>query len=251
MFEDRYISDIELDLIQKKYMEKVHLFLNMRKKAQEMFYDFCIPYPYQSENNFRDSWFHYRKIYKSRSVNDLFGQTAMFDEHLQRAEKDMVVTFFTRICRRLEFWYKEANEIYKTMSERFNADQAEQIYEMEGAENWVLTFYSMLRNNSLISVLDREHEFAYSCVHIFQKYHVKDNIFYIEVQRLLHHIKKKILEVRSGGADIKRHDEPGIYFEEFTECTENLIHLYQSYNFLSLFNVTDMIISNLFHETIK
>src|SRR5699024_655071 len=105
MLSDKYISDSELNRIKLTYCDKIILFMQFRKDILKWYQAFDFQYPHSSENNYRDSWFHYRKIYQEHSAYEIICQSANFEEHLQRAEKDAIVYFWQKICGILEVWY--------------------------------------------------------------------------------------------------------------------------------------------------
>lgn len=105
MSSDNYISDGKLDEIRKEYGEKIIAFSDVQQQLKGWYDKFGFSYPFSSINNYRDSWFHFRKIWTERSLYEMISQMATLDEHLQRAEKDAVVNFFQMISQKLEFWY--------------------------------------------------------------------------------------------------------------------------------------------------
>ena len=86
-----YIFDSKLEKIQADYGQEIENYIRIRDSWLEIYGEFGIPFPATSDNNFRDSWFHYRKIYKERNEEEMIRQIANYDEHLQRAERDLVV----------------------------------------------------------------------------------------------------------------------------------------------------------------
>ena len=239
MYRDNHISDNNLEAIQEEYAQKTCRFLEIREEIRESFDWFGVKYPYSAENNYRDSWFHYRKIYKEHGMKALLGQMAMFDEHLQRAEKDDVVLFWTRISQRLEFWYNMYDryemawidwEDVKTILE--TGIDPEHCTETIMEEAYRLYKESSNNANKL---------FAVGCMVYVHKQGMVSEKFRRDVQRLFHKVKNIILRVRHGGTDIIRHDNIGDYLEQFRECEADLAKLCKNYHFLGLLNATDRI----------
>lgn len=245
---DRYISDSELESFQKEFAQKTDSFLEMRRTVLDMYTLFQVKYPYQAENNFRDSWFHYRKIYKERRLSSMIGQTAMFDEHLQRAEKDIVVLFWTEICTYLEFWYNGKFPLDVLKENDVKNGEALDLFETD-LLNWVKLFHNKCRSECKQPQESRT-AFIGGCIFVFQKCIEPKGKFKEDTQKLIHKIKNNILDIRYGGTDIKRHEEPGIYLDSFDECFRDLMSLCDNYKMHNLICVTDEIIVGLRRLTI-
>lgn len=104
--------------------KKIERYITVRAEIREWYEAFGLDFPYSSENNFRDSWFHYRKLYQEHSAYEIICQIAMLDEHLQRAEKDSIIYFFQKVSEALEFWQYVAMNEKKTYGVAGEAENA-------------------------------------------------------------------------------------------------------------------------------
>ncbi|MDO4327455.1 MAG: hypothetical protein Q4E24_15775 [bacterium] len=101
---DSYITEREQEAFQRNSCAKIIGYSKVKKNVREWYKIFGFQFPHTSENNYRDAWFHYRRLYQEHSAFEMTSQIATFDEHIQRAEKDSMVFFFQRASELLEFW---------------------------------------------------------------------------------------------------------------------------------------------------
>lgn len=245
MSNDKYISDSKLDEIRKEYGEKIISFITVKRKADEWYKEFGFPFPSSCINNYRDSWFHYRKIWVERSLQEVICQMATFDEHLQRAEKDAVVNFFQIVSQALQFWYHvRFQNIPEELLDNIQQN-VDLIYEKCTPEE---------RNDvQLLSDLwdkyagdEQEASFALICV--AQKYILNSKHMIKQIQQLLHLIKNTTLKIRLGASDIQRIDHPGEYLNQCCECYNALISCFNEKDNQTLFfllGMTDIVRVNI------
>lgn len=234
MLLDSYITECDHELIQKENCYKITKYSKVRKNVRRWYELFGFLYPHTSENNFRDGWFHYRKLYKEHSTYEVASQAATLDEHLQRAEKDSMVFFFQKVCELLEFWYFVGNKkkIYNISG--FYLENVLEIYDhsLENPNSWV----KLLKDECNEDII----RFSASCIYVGENRFLTNN-FIKEVQQLLHDIKNNVLEIRMGGAQIARISEPGEYNKIFESCFEKLVEFVNRYRIIELLSATDVI----------
>lgn len=212
---DNYISDYKLDEIRKEYGEKIISFSNVQKKIQKWYSEFGLPYPASSVNNYRDSWFHYRKIWTERSYYEVICQVATLDEHLQRAEKDAVVNFFQILSQELEYWYAiENQDMSKEILNRVR-QEADSAYMRSGKEDqsnglWLLGLWNAYGG--------KEQEASFALIYAAQTYLLSSKDMKKQIQRLLHQIKNTTIKIRFEASDIRRLEYPGEYVNRYQEC---------------------------------
>jgi hypothetical protein len=234
MLSDSYIKEWEQEIVQKDYCDRIVKYSKVRKDIHRWYEVFGLQFPHTSENNFRDAWFHYRKLYREHSTYEVISQIATLEEHIQRAEKDSIVFFFQKISELLEVWYFVATERIDLEPTVKYIENALDIYESSKAmpNSWVSIFSKQCNDD--ISI------FASSCLYIFRQRILSKN-FTVDVQILLHEIKNKLLELRMGGISIKRINQPGEYYEAFRPYYENLRSFCDKYRMIGLIGVTDVI----------
>jgi hypothetical protein len=233
MLSDSYIKEREQEIVQKDYCDRIVKYSKVRKAMYQWYEVFGLRFPHTSENNFRDAWFHYRKLYREHSTYEVISQIATLEEHIQRAEKDSIVFFFQKISELLEVWYFVATErIVLKPAEGYIKDAVD-IYESAIAvpNSWV----SILRERCGEDIS----AFTASCLCIFQQ-RILSKEFAVDVQVLLHEMKNKVFELRMGGVSIMRINQPGEYYEAFEPYYENLLSFCDKYRMIELLGVTDI-----------
>lgn len=224
MNNSNYIFDFKLEEIQADNCEEIVNYLTIRDKWIAYYNEFGFSYPATSDNNFRDSWFHYRKIYKERSRNEIIRQIANYEEHLQRAERDLVVKFFQDISSSLEKWYlyglnsqletieeyAQIAELWKKESECFDAGD-------KIKSGWVNSIYLFCEKNR-----KTKDDFRNIVLYIFRAYIWNDELK-LELQKLIHKLKNIVLKVRLGSSEIDRMDKVGQLTEQCVILYEELI----------------------------
>lgn len=239
MLPDSYISGIEQEKLQSIYCAKIVSYNEFRKKMRAWYQEFDFEFRDASENNFRDSWFHYRKLYQERSAYEIVCQIANFEEHLQRAEKDTIIYFLQKTSALLEVWYlQDAIEKESFLSDE-SKNKAVEIYaDVNSSKDWMY---------SLKNVFSDFDEYISACVYIVQTCIVTAE-FRREVQKYLHKIKNVILEIRSGGAEIQRMKMPGDCFQKCECYFEELLKLCRKYRIKVLLSMTEEIEVQLYER---
>ncbi len=219
-----YIYDFILEETQANNCEEIVNYLTIREKWIGYYSEFGFACPTTSDNNFRDSWFHYRKIYKERSENEIIRQIANYEEHLQRAERDLVVKFFQDVSSSLEKWY-----LYGLNLQLEPIGEYDQIIELWKRESgcfdngdkikngWVRSLYLYCKNNK-----KTQDDFYNIVLHVFKAY-IWNNEVKITLQKLLHKMKNIVLKVRLGSSEIDRMDKVGQLTEQCVTLYEELV----------------------------
>ncbi|MCI9009383.1 MAG: hypothetical protein HFI13_14970 [Lachnospiraceae bacterium] len=235
MSTDRYISEFDQGNVRRNNCAKIDQYITVRENIRRWYTEFGFDFPHSSENNFRDSWFHYRKLYQERSAAEIIGQAATLDEHLQRAEKDSIIYLFQKISEALEFWYHAA--LNKEESRRGPDD----------LESGINSMYVHTANtpNRWVSLVQKKYSedvfgFATCCTRIANRY-ILTYAFRIDVQNMIHELKNQVLEIRMGGAHIQRMSSPGDYYRKVKPCFERLVSFCSQYRIKELIIVSELI----------
>lgn len=207
---DSYISDYKLGEIREEYGDRIVSFSSVEQEIKGWYQEFGFQYPVSSINNYRDSWFHYRKIWMERSFYEVISQMATFDEHLQRAEKDAIVTFFQIVSQKLEFWYCiGCVSVPEEFREQIQQD-TENVYKSSTSKEkedgmWLHRLWCTYGKD------ERKASFALICA--VQQYVISCKEIRCRIQKILHIIKNTTLGIRFEASDIHRIDKPGEYLE--------------------------------------
>ena len=234
MLSDKYISDAELDNIKKVYCDKIVLFKQFRKEIKKWYADFDFQYPHSSENNYRDSWFHYRKIYQEHSAYESVRQIANFEEHLQRAEKDAIIFFWQKICEILEFWYFLDKDTKISILSR--KEQNVILNRCKSEDGLLLPEWVFILEDHFGKDVSK---FKYACIYVVQNYILSEQ-FRKDTQNLLHEIKNVVLNMRMDGAEIQREDCPGSYLTFCKGIYAQMQDFCKKYSFKDIIGITEI-----------
>lgn len=233
-----YILDFRLKDIQTENCKQLVDFIVIRDRWSELYRKYGVTYPATSDNNFRDSWFHYRKIYRERDEEQLACQLANFEEHLQRAERDLAVKFFQDISFCLEQWYRlglQEKNMTTVKCERIVEsfiNQTDFVNENNRMDcGWVISLNTICQKENC-TVL----EFSEIVKSVFKQYVWCEDIRK-GIQNILHDIKNIVLDIRLSGSEIYRTEHIGVVtrqcfkvideFERFVDncCLREIIFL--------------------------
>ncbi|MBQ8299863.1 MAG: hypothetical protein IJX99_08465 [Clostridia bacterium] len=115
-----YLCDSSSDQIFDA-LEKISLITNLYSVCQ-----IKIPPPFAT--NFRDSLFHYKKLYESDTVEEALQQTEAIDEHLSRAIKDSLMQLVQILLNSISKIYEDPS-----VSDTLKLDIQKQIHNLKQA----------------------------------------------------------------------------------------------------------------------
>lgn len=175
---------------------------------RKLYDEFGLDYPEECHTNYRDSWFHYRKLYNKRDCVSAFNERYGLEEHLLRAIKDAQICFLQQLGQWLEVWYHHEELFQDDADLQINQEQ------FKGLDtNWVRSLWEAMEGN--------EKEFAVACVYRYQR-----EIYTTELnqclQELIHSLKNLILDLRLGGMNIFRPLNSVDYVKRSVELYENI-----------------------------
>lgn len=222
---DSYISDHKLNEIREEYGDRVVSFSSVEQEIKGWYQDFGFQYPASSINNYRDSWFHYRKIWTERSLYEVICQMATFDEHLQRAEKDAIVNFFQSVSQKLEFWYRIDCIMIPEIYEKQIEQDTQILYgnSTSGEKEDGMWLYSLWSSYG-----EEEQKASFALIYAVQKYFISREESRCQIQKVLHLIKNTTLMIRFEASDIRRIEKPGEYLERFRAVYDRIHNFFWS-----------------------
>ncbi len=197
-------DDDEIELIKKDCANAIYDFGKQFHVMDKMYKSFGMYYPKECNTNFRDSWFHYRKLYTKKDAITVLNEEYGLEEHLLRAAKDAQIYFLQQLGGWLEVWYR-CDEYLK-----FNSDEKKDYTELldkfnESDKNWVLQLWTEYEND--------QKTFANLCLLYYERNIVNDELRE-KMQHLIHSIKNTILELRLGGVNIYRPLNNSYYMQQ-------------------------------------
>lgn len=200
MKQDVVIVPNDMDYIKVHCTEEIAKFGEQIEVMYQMYDAMGMFYPEECRTNYRDSWFHYRKLCKKKDVIAIYNEKYGLEEHLLRAVKDAQICFLQQLGYFLDIWYQ--HEIFLECDMSKSVEYERMYANMTG--NWV-------QNIQKLSAGD-EKLFANACLYRFIKY-IETEEVKRKLQTLIHSIKNLILELRLEGVDILRPTDNMLYFE--------------------------------------
>lgn len=189
MMKEDYGLSSDQDSIKRECADTITEFGHQFQVMQSLYRELGLPYPIECRTNYRDSWFHYRKLYNQKDDISILNEKYGLEEHLLRAIKDAQINFLQQVGQWLEVWYQ-----YAEMSED-SADEVEYKPFDELGANWVNGVWKASGGN--------EEKFSRDCIHYY-----KNHIYSVErnnqLQNLVHSLKNLVLDLRLGGVNIFR-----------------------------------------------
>ncbi|MDE6847156.1 MAG: hypothetical protein K2J99_15520 [Lachnospiraceae bacterium] len=197
---------------------------------QRLYDEFGLDYPEECHTNYRDSWFHYRKLYNKKDIISTSNEKYGLEEHLLRAIKDAQICFLQQIGQWLEVWYHHREFLCDYSGLQMN----QSLFDSMGT-NWVKSLWESSGKNEKI--------FADACV-----YWYKQNIYSAELgrqlQTLIHNLKNLILDLRLGGMNIFRPLDNIEYVRRSVALYEEICFSLKNSGMLYLLPVTSLIYRN-------
>lgn len=238
MMTDNYLTSEEVWELQRKYCNRLLEFGEFRYRIKQLYMNYRMFYPNASENNYRDAWFHYRKMYAQHNTYDVISQIANFEEHLERAEKDAIIYFEQHVCEILEWWQRFVKSGYQYKTDIDILRMAINKYE-ESANNSVKWGISILEEYSENDLMIAE----MFCYVMQEKIWTKQHA--IQFREIIHRFKNSVLEIRMNGAGIHRSNKVGSYWDFCIGELEELLLLVKECDMAEFFGVYDLLEYNI------
>ena len=105
MHEKEILTSQEKQQLNAYCSEEIYQYGKNYLKLKEIFDSYGYRMPVECWHNFRDSWFHYRKLYTRKERISVLNEKYAMEEHLLRAWKDAIIFLLQEISQGLEFWY--------------------------------------------------------------------------------------------------------------------------------------------------
>lgn len=199
------------------------------EKMHRLYGGFGLYYPEECNTNYRDSWFHYRKLYKKKDVISILNEKYGLEEHLLRAIKDAQIGFLQQLGYWLEIWYRYDEYM---VCDILRTDEYRELYENLDT-NWV---------KSIEELCLGDHElFANACLYRFIT-HIKTDEMIKKLQKLIHSVKNLILDLRLSGTNIFRPADNGDYIRRCVSIYNDMCRDLKESGMLYLISATEVIV---------
>lgn len=221
----------EIVLIRKKCADSIFEFGRMFETMRELYEDFGLYYPKECNTNYRDSWFHFRKLYSKRDKLSVLNEKYGLEEHLLRAAKDAQIFLLQQLGEWLEIWSD-----YRTYLDRNHSgdsDYQDMLKKIPlDTRNWVSCLWNICEEDRIL--------FSNACLYRFEK-EIYNKSLQKKLQELLCSIKNLILDLRLGGVNIYRPADNTYYLAQCVDICDSIAASLQGTGMLYLISSTELI----------
>lgn len=201
MMQDGLYEKDEIDTIKKQCAEDIAEFGKQFQIIRELYEDFGFYYPEECITNYRDSWFHYRKLYVKKEILAVYNEKYGLEEHLLRAVRDAQIFLLQQLAFGLDIWYRHEKYVVCDMTQK---DKYEKVLE-NFEENWVANLWQKTKDDTVL--------FANACIYQYISQIETDDVRTV-LQKLIHSTKNLILDLRLNGVNIYRPIDNMYYVEQ-------------------------------------
>lgn len=215
MQEKEIFTDHEKQQLNAYCADEIYQYGNNYLRLKSIFDSYGYHMPVECWHNFRDSWFHYRKLYVEKERLSVLNEKYAMEEHLLRAWKDAIIFLLQEISEGLEFWYLRGTN-YPDPGCVMDAESERIINEVheKNPTNWPKIIVDGYDNV--------DEKTRYKCCYYYYKKYISSKDIDEILQKLLHSLKKFILQIRYSGTKIKRPNDPYEYMERLLELLEEI-----------------------------
>ncbi len=221
----------EIVLIRRKCSDSIFEFGMMFETIHELYEEFGLYYPKECNTNYRDSWFHYRKLCLKQDEMSVLNEKYGLEEHLLRAAKDAQIFLLQQLGEWLGIWGS-----YHVYLKRDNSRDSEYQAVLDqipsDAGNWVSCLWNLCDKDRLL--------FANACLYRFE-IKIYTEKFQKKLQTLLCGIQNLILDLRLGGVNIYRPMDSSYYFAQCVGICDSVADSLRETGMLYLLSSTELI----------
>lgn len=188
--------------------------------------------PLPCRTNYRDAWFHYKKIFEHRNYTKVIQEQYALEEHLIRAIKDAISSYFQIYTYDMEVVYRAIKTgKLKREAEKGIPEVVKRHHlplEMEGC--WELKLYAAMEERGL------EDDFPQvACYICAKKLDMEQTAG--ALQQCLHNIKNYCARLRLDGTEIYRPANNEEYLEECERVYDGLMEALEKLRLKNVLNV--------------
>lgn len=217
MQEKEILTNQEKQRLNAYCADEIYQYGNNYLKLKKIFDSYGYHIPVECWHNFRDSWFHYRKLYMGKERLSVLNEKYAMEEHLLRAWKDAIIFLLQEISEGLEFWYLKGTN-FPDPESSMDAESKRIVNEVhakvEQENNTELSNWSKVIVDGYEKV---DEETRYRCCYYYYKKFISSKDIDEILQKLLHSLKNFILQIRYSGTDIRRPNNPYEYMQRLLD----------------------------------
>lgn len=199
-----------------------------------------LTFPIQCRTNFRDAWFHYKKVYERFDSIKVHQEQYAMEEHLIRVIKDAITVLFNAYAYRIENVYYLL-EKKQAVLEALKSVKEEEYYK-ECADIRIDSAYWFRTIRTRIFEIIKKTDLDYLKTDLV----IKDVTLYLfleqadgeayrkVLQKCMHKIKNYSLRTRLEGVEIYRPEKSDDYLDDFAEVFGEITNTLRNYRIYSV-----------------
>lgn len=221
MQEKEILTSQEKQQLNEYCADEIYQYGRNYMKLIKVFESYGYRMPVECWHNFRDSWFHYRKLYTRKERISILNEKYAMEEHLLRAWKDAIIFLLQEISWGLEFWYAKGAG-YHGLEASIDAEAEKIVNEVHKKAQET----NMKQFNWSKAIVDGygqvDERIRYQCCYFYYKKFISSKEMDKVLQKLLHSLKDLILLIRYSGTKIQRPNDPYEYMQRLLDLLDEI-----------------------------
>lgn len=207
------LSNAEHDWYANRTAEKLIVYFDYLDKLNRWFMESGLEMPLACRTNFRDTWFHFKKLYERRDYVKIVQEEYALEEHLIRAIKDAIICYYQIYIRKIErvYQYLIADKLSTCITpENIKEIQNRVHFITISTEKWDLEIKKYVNP-------DMDMQLYLEAVCYIYSRDVDGRKASRQLQKCLHMVKNYYSKLRLNGTDIYRPSSDEAYMKECEE----------------------------------
>ena len=216
--ENTVLSDFEHMQYADNAAQKISVYYEYLSILEKWFSEAGWELPLPCRTNFRDAWFHFKKLYERKDYVKVVQEEYALEEHLIRAVKDAIICYYQIYIRRIEIVYqffRTGNLTDCILQEHLKDIKRNAEFITVHTDNWTMELYKRLEEPVNMDIFMETVCYVY-CRDMDLKQVAE------QLQSCLHKIKNYYSKLRLNGTDIYR---PVSEEEYMNECEQVFIQM--------------------------
>lgn len=213
------LSDAEHNWYVNRTADKLIMYFEYLDSLDKWFRESGLELPLACRTNFRDAWFHFKKLYERRDYVKIVQEEYALEEHLIRAVKDAIICYYQIYIRKIErvYEYLSNNKLGTCVSQ-------ENINKIECKINSV-TINTEKWDSEIKRYINPEENMQLYLEAVCYIYSRDFNIQKVakQLQKCLHMIKNYYSKLRLDGTNIYRPSSDEAYMKECEDVFDKMM----------------------------
>lgn len=213
------LSDTEHNRYANRTAQKLIMYFDYLDSLDKWFKESGLELPLACRTNFRDAWFHFKKLYERRDYVKIVQEEYALEEHLIRAVKDAIICYYQIYIRKIERVYRYLSA--DMLSTWIAPEDLEEIKKNVHS----VTFYTEKWDSEIKKYInpDTDMQLYLETVCYIYSRDIDAPKAAGQLQKCLHMIKNYYSKLRLNGTDIYRPSSDDAYMKECEEVFDKMM----------------------------